>query len=54
MDSIPSPQTILTMHDKLTMAMLPAGVKNSLDYDSRDFLFWIVYYDFFKKLILDG
>ena len=44
MDSIPSPQTILTMHDKLTMAMLPAGVKNSQDYDSRYFLFW---YQFF-------
>ena len=40
MDSIPSPQTILTMHDKLTMAMLPASVKNSQDYDSRHFLFW--------------
>ena len=39
MDSIPSPQTILTIHDKLTMAMLPASVKNSQDYDSRDFLF---------------
>ena len=42
MDSIPSPQTILTMHDKLTMAMLPASVKNIQDYDSRDFLFWIL------------
>ena len=41
MDSIPSPQTILTMHNKLTMAMLPASVKNSQDYDSRDFLFWL-------------
>ena len=41
MDSIPSPQTILTMHDKLTMAMLPASVKNSQDYDSCDFLFCI-------------
>ena len=40
MDSIPSPQTILTMQDKLTMAMLLASVKNSQDYDSRDFLFW--------------
>ena len=39
MDSIPSPQTILTMHDKLTMAMLPASVKNSQDCNSRDFLF---------------
>ena len=29
MDSIPSPQTILTMHDKLTISMLPASVKNS-------------------------
>ena len=40
MDSIPSPQTILTMHNNLTMAMLPAGVKNSQDYDSRNFLSW--------------
>ena len=45
MDSIPSPQTILTMHDKLTMAMLLASVKNSQDYDSHDFLFWNKKYD---------
>ena len=38
MNSIPSPQTVLTIHNKLTMVMLPAGVKNSQDYDSRDFL----------------
>ena len=38
MNSIPSPQTVLTMHNKLTMVMLLAGVKNSQDYDSRDFL----------------
>ena len=37
-NSIPSPQTVLTMYNKLTMVMLPAGVKNSQDYDSRDFL----------------
>ena len=38
MNSIPSPQTVLTMHNKLTMVMLPAGVKNSQDYNFRDFL----------------
>ena len=38
MNSIPSSQTVLTMYNKLTMVMLPAGVKNSQDYDSRDFL----------------
>ena len=38
MNSIPSPQTVLTMYNKLTMVMLPAGVKNSQDYDSRDLL----------------
>ena len=37
-NSIPCPQTVLTMYNKLTMVMLPAGVKNSQDYDSRDFL----------------
>ena len=37
-NSIPSPQTVLTMYNKLTMVMLPAGVKNSQDYDSRNFL----------------
>ena len=26
------------MYNKLAMVMLPAGVKNSQDYDSRDFL----------------
>ena len=40
-DSIPSPQAILTMHDMLTMVMLPAGVKNSQDYNSRDILTWV-------------
>ena len=39
-NSIPFPQTVLTMYNKLTMVMLPAGVKNNQDYDSRDFLSW--------------
>ena len=54
MDSIPSPQTILTMHDKLTMAMLPASVTNGQDYDSRDFLFCCiaVYFQFVLYLYL--
>ena len=47
MDSILSPQTILTMHDKLTMAMLLAGVKNNQDYDSCNFLFCLL----FKSII---
>ena len=37
-NSIPSPQTVLNMYNKLTMVMLPAGVENSQDYDSRNFL----------------
>ena len=39
-NSIPFPQTVLTMYNKLTMVMLPAGVKNSQDYDSHNFLRW--------------
>ena len=35
-DSIPSPQTVLVMHDKLTV--LPAVVKNSQHFDSLNFL----------------
>ena len=40
MNSIPSPQTVLVMHDKLTIPMLPACEKNTDYFDSLDFLTW--------------
>ena len=50
-NSIPSPQTVLTMYNKLTMVMLPAGVKNSQDYDSCDFLSCSSLYQYFFKTL---
>ena len=38
MNSIPSSQTVLVIHNKLTIPMLLAVVKNSNDLDSLDFL----------------
>ena len=52
MNSIPSPQTVLTMYNKLTMVMLPAGVKNSQDYDSHDFLSWFQVILVFSTFVL--